>query len=133
MESGKIEIYCCGCNEKVEARLTDGSEIYQHRPDLHSLPFWKCDTCGNYVGCHHKTNNPTNPLGNIPTPEIRNARREIHKVLDPLWKSGRIKRGVLYAKITERVGWKYHTSKIKSVDEARTVYLAVQEISKAVA
>ena len=45
------EILCCGCGgEKVQARLTHGSEIYPHRKDLYSLPFWKCDACGNFVG-----------------------------------------------------------------------------------
>ncbi len=60
-------IYCCGCNEKIKARLTNGEEIYPHRTDLYLLPFWKCDSCGNFVGCHHKTDNPTKPLGCIPS------------------------------------------------------------------
>lgn len=78
------EIYCCGCEKKVPARLTDGAEIYPHRHDLSGLPFWKCDTCGNFVGCHHKTKNRTRPLGCIPTPEIKEARKRIHSLLDPL-------------------------------------------------
>ena len=32
-----MEIYCCGCEDKVIARLTDGAEIYPHRFDLPSL------------------------------------------------------------------------------------------------
>lgn len=48
------QIHCCGCGETVTARLTDGREIYPHRQDLSGLPFWKCDTCGNYVGCHRE-------------------------------------------------------------------------------
>lgn len=125
-----MRIYCCQCGEKVEARLTDGREIYPHRQDLHSLPFWKCDACGNYVGCHHKTSNPTNPLGNIPSPAVKDARQHIHRLIDPLWQSGRIPRGVLYKELSDRIGWKYHTAKIKSVEEAREVYRAAQEIAK---
>lgn len=83
------EIYCSGCGVKVKARLTDGGEIYPHRPDLSDLPFWKCDTCGNYVGCHHKTEDRTRPLGIIATPELRNAKNHIHRILDPLWQTGR--------------------------------------------
>ena len=64
-------IHCCECSEKVNARLTDECEIYPHRQDLKSLPFWKCDTCGNHVGCHHKTKNRTQPLGCIPSDEIK--------------------------------------------------------------
>ena len=81
-----MDIYCCGCNKDTAARLTNGEEIYPHRKDLYSLPFWKCDQCGNYVGCHHKTKNQTKPLGCIPTQEIKNIRKKIHTVLDPLWK-----------------------------------------------
>ena len=120
-------IRCCGCEKKVEARLTDGGEIYPHRPDLKSLPFWKCDACGNYVGCHHKTKNRTQPLGCIPTPEIKNARQHIHKLLDPIWQSGKMKRKEIYKILSDRLGWKYHTANIRSVEEARKVYRIIQE------
>lgn len=122
-------IFCCACDKKVEARLTDGREIYPHRPDLASLPFWKCDKCGNHVGCHHKTSNPTQPLGVIHTPEIRNARKHIHALIDPLWKGKLINRKTLYEKISKRVGWKYHTAFIRTVEEARLVYTIAKEIS----
>ena len=127
--NAKMKIRCCGCKqEKVEARLTNGSEIYPHRSDLSALPFWKCDTCGNFVGCHHKTSKPTTPLGCIPTPEIKNARQHIHKILDPLWKNGKIKRAKLYEKITEKFGWKYHTAQIRCIDEAREIYKFIKKI-----
>ncbi len=116
-------IFCCECGEKVAARLTNGAEIYPHRSDLAKLPFWKCDTCGNHVGCHHKTHNPTQPLGCIPNAEIRNARQHIHRLIDPLWKTGKITRKNLYARLAFLTGRKrYHTANIRSVDEAREVY-----------
>lgn len=132
MANDRREIWCCGCKAEVSARLTDGQEIYSHRSDLYSLPFWKCDDCGNFVGCHHKTKNRTKPLGCIPTAEIKNARKHIHRLLDPLWKSGRYKRGAIYQMIAEKMGVKeYHTAEIRSVDEARKVYRFVQEIRRA--
>jgi len=106
-----------------------GKEIYPHRADLYQKPFWKCDRCGNYVGCHWKTGNPTRPLGNIPTKEIRNARQHIHKILDPLWKSKRFKRGHIYGKLSNALGYQYHTGEIKSVEDARCVYKIVQQIA----
>ncbi|NTG07102.1 hypothetical protein [Rhizobium rhizogenes] len=63
--SKKRTLFCCGCQAEVSARLTDGKEIYPHRRDLHDLPFWKCDACKNFVGCHHKTANHTKPLGRM--------------------------------------------------------------------
>jgi hypothetical protein len=126
----KREIYCCGCQSKVSARLTDGKEIYPHRKDLYSLPFWRCDACGNYVGCHHKTKDRTRPLGNIPTPNMRIVRKEIHKILDPLWEGGAWDRKKLYRVISDRIGWTYHTAKIRSIEEARDIYQLLQSIHR---
>lgn len=122
------EIYCCGCEADVQARLTDGAEVYPHRMDLLEMPFWKCDACRNFVGCHHKTKDRTRPLGCIPTPEIKNARKHIHRILDPLWRSGQIERKELYERLSERLGREYHTAEIRSIAEARFVWRAVRRI-----
>jgi hypothetical protein len=123
------KIYCCGCNADVTARLTTGEEVYSHRKDLHALPFWKCDACRNFVGCHHKTKHRTNPLGCIPTPEIKAARQEIHKLIDPIWKSGRVGRSELYGMIAHVMGVeRYHTAEIKSIEQAREVYRVARDI-----
>lgn len=116
------QIYCCGCKEKISARLADGKEVYPHRKDLHSLPFWKCDSCGNFVGCHHKTKDRTRPLGCIPTKEIKNARKYIHAIIDPLWRDKIIDRSKLYSIMSERTGRQYHTANIRTIEEAREVY-----------
>jgi len=121
-----VNIYCIACGVDVDARLTDGKEIYPHRPDLYSLPFWKCDKCGGFVGCHHKTKNRTAPLGNIPTNEIRQARKRIHAVLDPIWKSGKVSRKDLYAKLTDVLGRQYHTAELKSIDECNLIEQALR-------
>lgn len=123
-------IFCCQCQKEVAARLTDGGEVYPHRPDLSGLPFWKCDICGNYVGCHHKTRDRTRPLGNIPTREIKRARQHIHRILDPLWKKGRMKRGAVYGKLSKTLGHEYHTAEIRSVEEARNIYALVKKIAE---
>jgi len=126
-----MKFYCVKCEKEIIARLTDGEEIYSHRPDLYDLPFWVCDGCKNYIGCHHKTKNRTQPLGrNIPTKELRNARQQIHKILDPIWKSKKMKRKKLYNLIAEKMGRKkYHTGDMYSMNEARKVYQVVAEIN----
>jgi hypothetical protein len=123
-----VKIYCVGCGDHVSPRLTNGLEIYPHREDLRELPFWKCDACGNYVGCHHKTRNPTKPLGNIPTKEIMDARMKIHALIDPVWKSGKMPRGKLYAKLSKLLGYHYHTGEIASIEQARDVYRAARKV-----
>lgn len=124
-----MKIYCCTCECEIEARLTDGTEIYAHRSDLHNLPFWKCDKCNNFVGCHHKTKNRTKPLGCIPSAEIKNARKQIHAILDPIWQSGVMDRKTLYAKLTDKLGRQYHTADIRSLEEARLIYKEVKLIA----
>jgi hypothetical protein len=121
-----MKIYCCTCAKDVGARLTNGGEIYPHRPDLRTLPFWKCDTCKEYVGCHHKTDKPTTPLGNIPNAEIRAARKHIHALLDPMWKGGGQPRGRVYGTLSKRLGYSYHTGEIKTIEEARRIYQEVK-------
>lgn len=126
-----MTIFCCGCQSDVSARLTDGGEIYPHRPDLRALPFWKCDACGNFVGCHHKTKDRTRPLGCIPTAAIKQERQRLHLMIDPIWKSGRLGRSDLYARIAERIGIaEYHTAEIRSVEQAHAVAAAVFEIER---
>jgi hypothetical protein len=125
-----MTLWCCGCQREVEAVCATGGEIYPHRTDLHKKRFWRCPTCGNYVGCHPGSEKP---LGNIPTPELRKARSHVHAILDPIWKTKRMARGAIYAKISERIGRQYHTGEIKTIEDARLVYRIVQEIASEVA
>ncbi|MEM1150257.1 MAG: zinc-finger-containing protein [Pseudomonadota bacterium] len=125
-----MEIWCAGCQADVTPRLTDGREIYPHRPDLGSLPFWRCDTCGNFVGCHHKTKDRTRPLGCIPTPEIKSFRQRVHRLIDPLWKSKRMRRGTVYAKMADGLGVpEYHTADLATVDQARRALAVAEQIA----
>jgi hypothetical protein len=125
-------IYCCECKKDIEARLTSGKEIYPHRKDLYSLPFWICDACLNYVGTHHKTKNRTRPLGVIPNEGMRSARKKIHAILDPLWKSGKIKRRTLYKNIRDHLGKEYHTANIKNIEEANEVLSYITQVADVV-
>ena len=122
-------IYCCGCEKNVVSVLVDGSKIYPHREDLKEIPFWQCNECDNYVGCHYKTTNSTKPLGSIPTAEIRKARGILHQVLDPLWRSGEYNRRQLYKYIAMKLlVTKFHVAELRSVEDARKVYRIVTNI-----
>jgi hypothetical protein len=128
MRVSKVTIYCCGCTSDVSACLTKGSEVYPHRADLAQLTFWKCDTCGNFVGCHKGS---YKPLGCIPTPELKNARMHIHAILDPLWQEGHISRQEAYRRISKALGVsEYHTAEIRSLEDARQVYRIVLNIRR---
>ena len=123
-------IHCCGCGKLVTPRLTNGKEIYPHRRDLYQLPFWKCDACGNFVGCHHKTAERTRPLGSIPTPTIRNLRKAIHAKLDPIWQAFGVPRKSLYAELTEVLGRQYHTAEINTEEEAKLILSSLEKIER---
>ncbi|MGI4945866.1 MAG: zinc-finger-containing protein [Janthinobacterium lividum] len=127
-----LPLWCCACGAEVQARLTTCAEIYRHRQDLAHLPRWRCDACGNHVGCHHKTPDRTRPLGVIPDPAMAQARQHIHALLDPLWQHGRLKRSTVYARLTGVLGRQYHTADLRSLDEARAIYIAVQNIAREV-
>lgn len=125
-----MNLWCCECGQDVEARLTDGEEVYPHRSDLFPLPFWRCDACGNWVGCHHKTSEPTRPLGCIPGPEMKKARGHIHKLIDPIWKSKKMPRKRLYDRMSKALGWKYHTAELRTIEDARKAYAAGLKIKR---
>jgi hypothetical protein len=128
--SDRRSIWCCNCQAEVQARLTTGGEVYPHRADLAGVPVWRCDGCKAHVGCHWRTKQPTRPLGVIPSPEIKEARKHLHALIDPIWQSGRMKRGVLYARISTALGREYHTAELRCVEEARHVWRVVQAIKQ---
>lgn len=121
MNNKKQTIFCCQCGKDVSAKLTNGSECYKHRQDLHELPFWKCDTCGNFVGCHHKSNTPTKPLGCIPSKVIKEERKKIHAIIDPIWKNGMTSRSEIYKLLSKKLQREYHTADLRTQEECKMV------------
>ena len=124
-----MNIFCTGCEKDVDARLTDGAERYPHRADLSLLPFWHCDNCGAWVGCHHKTSKPTTPLGTLATPKMLEARKAIHALVDPIWQSGDYDRGRIYGYISKKFGKPYHTGELRTMDEARAVWKIAADLN----
>lgn len=120
-------IYCMGCDKAVLARLTNGAERYPHRPDLADVPQYTHDECGTWVGTHHKSTRPLKPLGVLATPEMYKARIAIHDLIDPIWKSGKRKRGQVYAHLSRELGYQYHTGELRTIEEARKVWLIVKK------
>jgi hypothetical protein len=84
---------CAECG--ATTRLTNGAEIYPHRPDLAQRAFWRC-ACGAYCGCHKGTDRP---LGTPAGPTLRRERLMLHAQFDKLWKGSpaRSARGEAYA------------------------------------
>ena len=92
----RAAVKCGYCHR--DAKRVGAEKIYPHRPDLRGKWFWECEPCGAYVGCHPAT---TNPLGRLANAELRKAKQSVHRVLDPLWKSGKMKRSAAYAMLAK--------------------------------
>ncbi|MGI9501816.1 MAG: zinc-finger-containing protein, partial [Geminicoccaceae bacterium] len=70
-EPGPATCLHCG----GDCRLTDGAEIYPHRPDLFDKQIWKCDPCAAWVRCHDGSTDPLGYAADLPT---RIARIKLH-------------------------------------------------------
>lgn len=64
-----------------------------------------CKPCNAYVGCH---NNTRKPLGTMANAETRQWRQRAHAVVDPLWKTGTMKRKAVYAMLARAFGKEIH-------------------------
>jgi len=127
-----MKIYCMGCEQVVDARLSSGAERYPHRPDLAAIPFWTHDACGTWVGCHHKTDKPTRPLGILCTAEMLKWRVAIHDLIDPIWQNKHMKRGQIYAYMNRELGYVFHTGEIRTIDEAKRVFHIAEKLQQKV-
>lgn len=123
-----VKVYCCNCKKEVDTNTLTGKEIYPHRPDLSHKVIYQCVYCLGTVGSHDESKLP---LGCIPSPEIKEARQHIHKLIDPLFLSKKINRKHLYNKIAKKLGIKeYHTAEIRDIEYARKVYRVCLDIKK---
>ena len=120
-----VKVYCCGCEKDVAPTLKEGADIYPFRPKLAHKLFWQCQHCYNFVGCHKGVDKP---LGCIPTLKLKLARRDIHSLLDPLWKTRKLTRSQVYAHISKKLGYSYHTAEIRTILDALRVYNIVFQL-----
>ena len=103
---------------RTPTRLTRGAEVYPHRLDLREKPFWLCDGCGAFCGCHPNT---TRPLGSPADAETRNLRQRVHALLDPKWRLARFRgeaRSRAYAELGTALGLKSSDCHVGMFDAA---------------
>jgi hypothetical protein len=73
---------CLECGTR--SVLTDGREVYPHRPDLFDRLYYRCRACGASCGTHRGTDRP---LGSPAGGETKRARAAAHAIFDPLWQA----------------------------------------------
>ena len=94
---------CPYCDK--EAKWCENKEIYGKNYGKSYMVYY-CKPCNAYVGCH---NNTERPLGNMANRELRELRKKVHLHIDHYWKSKEHGRGYVYCKLTEKLGFQYHT------------------------
>lgn len=119
------ELWCTKCGRNVNAVCVKGKVIYPGREDLYSKKFWLCPNCQNY--CSYGSLQVC-----IPTPELRTARRKVHKIIDPLWKSGMVSRGWVYKNMSEIMGYTFHNGTMvdpKEAEKAEKAAIRVRDLA----
>lgn len=98
----ETNIKCPYCHK--QAKWCENKEVYGKNYGR-SYMIWLCKDCNAYVGCHK---NSKNPLGTMANSELRKWRIKTHSVIDPLWKSGEVKRYEVYKMLKETFGKEIH-------------------------
>lgn len=99
----EVKVFCPFCGK--EAELVEYSAIY--RKNYGYSYYYLCKDCHAYVACDNYTRRP---LGTMANPELRELRQRVHAVIDPIWRSRKLSRQVVYTKLSDMLGYEYHTA-----------------------
>ena len=97
-----IKVYCPYCGKRV--KWCENKEKYGRNYGRSYMCYY-CKACDAYVGCH---NNTRVPLGTMANAELRKWRMLAHDYIDPLWKTGKLARAQVYARLKYRFGKQIH-------------------------
>ena len=103
-------VVCPYCNK--EAPWISNEEVYGKRYGKSYMCYW-CEPCDAYVGCHQNTRVP---LGIMANKFLRQQRMKIHRIIDPLWKSGEYTRKSIYGRITNEIRREFHVGNCNELD-----------------
>lgn len=93
-EVHKLE--CPYCGEDVE--ILSSKEFYGID---YGTYVYLCRPCDAYVGTHKHSKKP---LGTLAKKELRELRMKCHALIDPFWKSGKMRRSEVYSRISKEFG-----------------------------
>jgi hypothetical protein len=82
--TGKVCAYCNGATTYV-----DSAEVYRRSYGM----IYLCRPCRAWVGVHKGSNVA---LGRVANAELRDLKKAVHAVFDPVWKQGHLPRGKAY-------------------------------------
>ncbi len=107
-----MKVRCTYCNQL--ANLVRGDSLFGS--DFAHVYLWACFPCKARVSCKKGT---TEPLGTFAKSKLRNMRKNAHKNLDSIWKSGLATRTETYELLASELGIKKEDCHISLFDESR--------------
>ncbi|ELP6119497.1 TPA: hypothetical protein I7730_00125 [Vibrio vulnificus] len=115
-----MTMYCCGCQKYVYVEIVKGNIACPHLKNYSQNSFFWCSSCKGYIA--YEGGPRSGNACAIPDARMRLARRHIHARMDPIWKQGFKTRLEVYNLVSEHLGKTYHTSWLRSIDEAISVW-----------
>lgn len=128
------KVMCPYCGKQAE--LVKGWQIYPNAGTWGNANFWACFDCQAWVGCHRRNRkygrDGDEPLGRLANSELRNAKRHVHRLLDPLWQQKGMKRSEAYQALSRRLGIAAKDCHVGEfdVERCRAAYRALQAMHK---
>jgi len=118
------KVVCPYCHQ--DALLVNSEQVYGPGRDFGM--FWMCRPCQAWVGVHKDSPTYT-PLGRLADAELRKWKGMVHQALDPLWKTGRVKRFEAYEILAGLLGIPNSKCHVGEFD-VETCKRAVHELSQ---
>lgn len=103
------------------AKYGPNEEFYGKRYGKSYMCYY-CLDCRAYVGTHQ---NSKKPLGTMANDELRKWRIKAHRIIDPLWKSGKYSRRKVYLKLSDAFGRQVHMGE-STVEDCKDIIRMVQ-------
>lgn len=116
---------CNHCGK--EAEWVENKEVYgKNYGDSYMI--WLCRDCDAYVGCHKNTKTPKGQF--LAKKDLRQARKEAHSFIDPLWKSGKMSRKRVYRYLSEAYGRQVHVGETSTPEECYGIIATAKALFK---
>lgn len=110
---------------KKTAEWCENKKIYGKNYGKSYMCYY-CKNCDAYVGCHQNTRKP---LGTMANKELRKWRIKTHSIIDPLWKSGKLKRHEVYKKLKKILGKEVHVGE-SDIDTCKKIINLIKIINE---
>lgn len=133
MKTSRV-VVCPYCGENAE--FVNGNRIYSTPGPWNRLWFWACFDCLAWVGCHKRNHQygrkGDEPFGILANEELRNAKRHVHRLLDPLWQQKGISRKEAYRVLADAMGISKNDCHVGMFDleRCREAYRALMKVHR---